>query len=341
MATNLASLQLSSIDYGVSYSTTNQTKATIAVTRTGNKAEAVTVDFAVNDLTAVAGKDYSQAVGTLSFGANEEEKTFDVSILRNTPSEVKKVAVVELKNPNPEDKATLGNSQKATLTISPPGVLGTQPASSGRRAELWLQYGIFGLLGGIFVYFLMRGVLGEKSILGDLADIEKARGLITFLIAVCTVAIALILSISVIISRGTRAPQRFTQGKEILTLLIGVLGTIVGFYFGTSAKGAPQPLQVSAIQISSEQPNLGATITITATIAGGKPPYAYSIKFSPPLIEETKGSSKDGKIEQVVTTPSSIDKAEEEIGFQIIATDEEGKTVTQVSEKKFTLKKAP
>ena len=190
MAANLASLQLSSIDYGVSYSTTNQTKATIAVTRTGNKAEAVTVDYAVNDLTAVAGKDYSQAVGTLSFGANEEEKTFDVSILRNTPSEVKKVAVVELKNPEPSGKAILGNPPKATLTISPPGVVGTQPASSGRRGELWLQYGIFGLLGGIFVYFLIRGVLGDNSILGDLADIEKARGLITFLIAVCTVAIA-------------------------------------------------------------------------------------------------------------------------------------------------------
>ena len=341
MAANLASHQLSSIDYGVSYSTTNQTKATIAVTRTGDKAETVTVDYAVSDLTAVAGKDYSEAKGTLSFGPNEEEKTFDIAIPPHAPSDVKKVAVVELKNPNPEGKATLGTPQKATLTISPPGVVGAQPATSGRRAELWLQYGIFGLLGGIFVYFLMQGVLGDKKILNELADIEKARGLITFLIAVCTVAIALILSISVIISRGTKAPQRFTQGKEILTLLIGVLGTIVGFYFGTSQKGTPQPLQVSAIQVSSEQPNLGEKPTITAMIAGGKQPYAFSIKFSPPLINEITGSSEDGKIEQEVTMPPSIDNPQEVIGFQITATDAEGKTVTTVSEKKFTLKKAP
>jgi len=341
VAANLATVQLSSIDYGVSYSTRNETKATIAVVRTGNIADSITVDYTVGDLTAIAGTDYSPASGTLSFGANEEEKTFDVSIPRNVPSDVKKIAVVEIKKPSPPDKATLGNPQKATLTISPPGIADVQPVSGVKRAELWLQYIIFGVLGLVFVGFLMYGVIGENSILDDLADIERARGLITFLIAVCTVAIALILSISVIISRGTRAGQRFTQGKEILTLLIGVLGTIVGFYFGTSAKGTPQPLQVSAIQVSSEQPALSSKIKITALVAGGKPPYTYSIKFSQPLIQDISGSSKDGKIEQEVTMPSGITNAQEEIGFQITATDEEGKTVTKASDKKFTLKKAP
>jgi hypothetical protein len=28
--------------------------------------------------------------------------------------------------------------------------------------------------------------------------------------------------------------ERFTLGKEVLTILIGVLGTIVGFYFGSA-----------------------------------------------------------------------------------------------------------
>src|SRR5207253_2413672 len=142
----------------------------------------------------------------------------------------------------------------------------TQPASGGRHVEMWLQYVIFGLFGVGVVLFLILGVIGPYSILGDLADIEKARGLITFLIAFGTVAIALILSISVIISRGARAQQRFTQGKEVLTVLIGVLGTIAGFYFGTSAKGTPQPLQISAIQVSNEQPKPGEKIKITAVI---------------------------------------------------------------------------
>jgi hypothetical protein len=341
MAASFATLQLSSIDYNVSYSTTNQTRATIAVIRTGDMTQAVSVDYTTSDLTAVAGTDYTQASGALSFGPGEAEKTFDISILRkdHNPSAAKKVAILELKNPDPPDKARLGSPQKATLSITPPGIADI-PAGGAKRAELVLQYLIFGLLGGIFVYFLMNGVLGDKSILGDLADIETARGLITFLIAVCTVAIALILSISSIISRGTKAGQRFTQGKEVLTLLIGVLGTIVGFYFGTSAKGTPQPLQISAIQFSPDAPKLGEKLKITATVVGGKPLYAYSIKFSPPLIEEATGSSKDGKIEHEVTIPSSITNPQEEVGFQITVTDGEGKTVTKAAEKKFTIKKA-
>jgi hypothetical protein len=61
-----------------------------------------------------------------------------------------------------------------------------------------------------------------------------ARGLITTLFAVITVTMALILILSAMFSSATDFEKRFVMGKEILTIFIGILGTIVGFYFGSA-----------------------------------------------------------------------------------------------------------
>ena len=71
--------------------------------------------------------------------------------------------------------------------------------------------------------------------LAELAKPEQARGLVTFLFAVATVGIALVIVLAVLLSTGTKEDlaERFRMGKDILAVLIGVFGTIVGFYFGS------------------------------------------------------------------------------------------------------------
>ena len=63
---------------------------------------------------------------------------------------------------------------------------------------------------------------------------NEARGLITTLFAIMTVALALILILSVLFSSSPDYEKRFVLGKEVLTIFIGILGTIVGFYFGSA-----------------------------------------------------------------------------------------------------------
>lgn len=65
---------------------------------------------------------------------------------------------------------------------------------------------------------------------------EAARNLITFLVAVITIVIALILTLMAFFSNLPDLKERFAMGREILTILIGVLGTIVGFYYGSAPK---------------------------------------------------------------------------------------------------------
>ena len=74
---------------------------------------------------------------------------------------------------------------------------------------------------------------GNLSSIGD-GGSNVARGLITFLVAIVTVAIAIILTLSAVMSSSKDYKERFALGKEILTIFIGVLGTIVGFYFGSA-----------------------------------------------------------------------------------------------------------
>jgi hypothetical protein len=108
-----------------------------------------------------------------------------------------------------------------------------------------------------FVYLLPFGILiiamallayigygiYNSNFITHLENPAIARGIITFLFTLSTVVIALLIVLGSLL--GTNVAElspRFQQGKEVLTILIGVFGTIVGFYFGQArevqARGA-------------------------------------------------------------------------------------------------------
>ena len=100
------------------------------------------------------------------------------------------------------------------------------------------------LLGGGVIFFLFSFAL-DKTMLVELAEPGKARGLITFLFAVATVGIALVIVLAVFLSTGSKeeVSERFQMGKDILAVLIGVFGTIIGFYFGSETAAPPPALE--------------------------------------------------------------------------------------------------
>jgi hypothetical protein len=98
------------------------------------------------------------------------------------------------------------------------------------------------LLGGGIIFVLFSHAL-DKEMLDRLARPEQARGLITFLFAVATVGIALVIVLAVFLSTGGKeeVSERFQMGKDVLALLMGVFGTILGFYFGSEIASGRQP----------------------------------------------------------------------------------------------------
>jgi hypothetical protein len=112
---------------------------------------------------------------------------------------------------------------------------------------------LLGFLGVLVVAGIVYAVIQPSGvILARLKETDAARGLITFLIAVATVGIAIILAIStLVLTEGDAGDKRFDRGKQILSILIGVLGTIVGFYFGSTqatTTGARQQIEQTVAQ---------------------------------------------------------------------------------------------
>lgn len=96
------------------------------------------------------------------------------------------------------------------------------------------------LLGTAFIFGLFRFAL-DQEMLTRLADIPTARGLVTFLFAIATVGIALVIVLAVFLSsaKADEIAARYQMGKDVLAVLIGVLGTIIGFYFGSQLDQSP------------------------------------------------------------------------------------------------------
>jgi hypothetical protein len=138
----------------------------------------------------------------------------------------------------------------------------------------------------------------DGTLLDNLADVGYARGVITFIFAIGTIGIAMILTIAAL--QGDQdAAARFTRGKEIFTILVGIFGTIIGFYFGTvQATGAEEAdLGITKVAVSSRGEGPAQELKIEAKIEGGSPPYKYTISFDPKSAADViEGASDDGGI---------------------------------------------
>jgi hypothetical protein len=141
-----------------------------------------------------------------------------------------------------------------------------------------------------------------------------ARGVITFLISVATISIAFVLVFQAfILQKKDDADDTFRRSREIFAGLMGVLGTIVGFYFG-SAEKAITPLEILDVRATQQQ--------VLARVLGGTPPYGYVITL--PELKPIKGVSKDGWIVEDLKPPT---KAETKITVDV--TDNKQQTISK------------
>jgi len=171
--------------------------------------------------------------------------------------------------------------------------------------------------GGFVVIILV--MFFNQPFFERLADKEVARGLITFLVALSTVGLALILITYLIASKqenGDVVKENYQMGKEILNSMIGVLGTIIGFYFGSTINQNPvsnvsdqeKPLKIISAKVEPDTIEVGGDFKVTAEISGGVAPYEYGISFIPNEgLVKKKDLPTDGVINEKYTLPDNYD----------------------------------
>lgn len=180
------------------------------------------------------------------------------------------------------------------------------------------------ILLSIFVLIGFAMIGWDKGVLIGMGRIEFARGLITYLFAVVTIGTAVVLVVSALTGTEDEVHEkRFQRGKEILALLLGVFGTIVGFYFGSEMRQKPtESLMISKIHLSTDKAHSGESIVVQTHISGGQAPYKYGIGFDNEEVDTKEVVAQDGWIEKKLTTPTSSIERTVEVHF--VAVDSAG-----------------
>ena len=205
---------------------------------------------------------------------------------------------------------------KISPLITPESVTGATLLFFGGVSMLVVAYGIF------VSDFIIR-----------LQEANAARGLITSLVALSAIVIAMILTLYAIVSTDKELMEKkFGFGKEIFTALVGILGTIIGFYFasdhGGDSRAEPPPPFLSFDL--SKAPHPGENVKFTTLMYTCKPPFHWVISSKPEGIMGV-GDDPDGYIEAQLPIP--VELPEQEYAIRLTVTDSGGNKVAEPESK--------
>jgi len=168
------------------------------------------------------------------------------------------------------------------------------------------------ILAAIFV-LIGSAIFGfdRGAVLRAMSEITFARGLITYLFATVTVGTAMVIVVSGLTTGNDEKHDRqFQRGKEILSLLLGVFGTIVGFYFGSEvgAKGSVEerPLQVASLRISKSDLIAGEKFSLMTIVSGGRGPFRYGASVGDQAPSPSEAPDPSGWITKDLEAPTVL-----------------------------------
>lgn len=214
-----------------------------------------------------------------------------------------------------------------------PEPLPQSPGSKTMTADprMWIV-GLAYLIVLSVIALIGAAVLGfDRGVLNSMARPEAARGLITYLFAVVTIGTAMVLVLSALVGPNEAIDdERFQRGKEVLALMLGIFGTIVGFYFasGTPALGGETAIvRLSALDVTPRVIEAGGKVTVRAVFSGGVLPYRFGTGLGDDAIDPTEAAAEGGWIVKEVTARQF--RPQEAQVVRVIAVDASGRRVEQ------------
>jgi hypothetical protein len=194
---------------------------------------------------------------------------------------------------------------------------------------------LLAIFGIIVATILIWGIFSSGSSFIELiSKADEARGLITFLFSFTTIALFILVAITTFWMDSVEVEARFNKAKDLLTIMIGIFGTILGFYYGSlsNVAGAPNPTELSLTNfgVPSVAVAPGDKTTIGATVSGGKLPLKYDVLFSDPTggadatgLNIKDQQIKDNKVAQAISIPSAM-KAPSLLNYVLVIRDANG-----------------
>lgn len=179
-------------------------------------------------------------------------------------------------NTSKSDQSQKGSDSKTTFLT--PSSFGLGTPTTRRQKIQSAVLGMIGILGLGFVMIIFYQLSQEHDLFGKLKDGSYARGIITFLVALASIGLCFILVVHALFGDDDEKGEHFRRAREVLALLTGILGTIVGFYFGTSEKSVAE-LLVADVQATVKAEGLTNKWELISFVSGGTPGYRYSVIY--------------------------------------------------------------
>jgi hypothetical protein len=184
-----------------------------------------------------------------------------------------------------------------------------------------IQFAVFVLIGAAIFGW------DKGHVLAAMSGTTFARGLITYLFTTITAGTAVVLVVSALTTENNDIQKaRFQRGKEVLSLLLGVFGTIVGFYFGSEvgAKGPAdeRALELAPFHFSKTNVASGESLTLTTVISGGRAPYQFGVALGEDAPDVTESSELNGWITKELKAPDV--EAAQSVVVKMIVKDADG-----------------
>lgn len=170
------------------------------------------------------------------------------------------------------------------------------------------------------------------GMLNNLSNRSYARGLITYLFAIGTIGAIAVTLLYALLNKEADS-NHFTHAKDLLSILIGVFGTIIGFYFGTDAADTTvKQTEIKVIPIKKIDDSLALekNYPYTTAINGGQYPYNFNISLSGKTVAE---GFTDGLIETNIFLDSSFASINEQSSDLILKITDNTSKVKTITEK--------
>jgi hypothetical protein len=149
--------------------------------------------------------------------------------------------------------------------------------NTGKGWQLWSAEAAL-VAAGLVVAIVVGFALFYTNLIDKLASPGSARGLITFLFSFITISVILIVIIALLwMDKDEDLDNRFTKAKDIIAILVGILGTIVGFYFGSNPTGPPTAGVTQPAAVSSTNAPIAARPGAASPTGAGAPAGATNM----------------------------------------------------------------
>jgi len=160
---------------------------------------------------------------------------------------------------------------------------GTGPGGLEKAAQAVYELGWWPLVGRItsivIIIVLMwfgSTLLGRGDINQGVSDVGFTRGLITLVLLLFIIAMAITLILYLINEeKDEKIKLRVDSARDILTPLLGIFGTVIGFYFGSFDKTPTTPADMATVQALG-----GVLVGDSAYFRDGTMPDADLVKLA-------------------------------------------------------------